>query len=100
MDSDEPCRREVDKVVQHVRIGYTIYCSIDGDAEEEDARKVAEAGRDSWNHFAAGESLHKKDEGHDGEDIMMGRERCEPVHSQVVHPDNKNWEVDGKYPEH
>lgn len=31
---------------------------------------------------------------------MVGREGCQPVHGQVVDPDDEDGEVDGQDPEH
>lgn len=37
---------------------------------------------------------------HDGEDIVVRREGCEPVDGKIVYPDNEDWQVDGQDPEH
>jgi hypothetical protein len=62
--------------MEHVGVCNSINCSIDGDAEEKDTGEVAKAGCHSRYHFSTRQSLYEKDERHDGENIMVGGERC------------------------
>lgn len=100
MDGDEPGGGEVDEVVEHVGVGDAVDGGVDGDEEVEDAGEVAETGCYARDHLAAGQGFDEQDEGHDGEDVVVGGEGGEPVDGEVVDPDDENGEVDGEDPEH
>lgn len=53
---------------------------------------------DSRNHSARAERFHKQNEGHDGEDVVVRRERGEPMYGEIADPDYQYWQVDGKDP--
>jgi len=86
----EPCCGKIDEVVEHVGVCYSIYGSIDGDEEEKDTRKMTEAGGHSGNHFAACQGFNKEDEWHNGNHVVVRRERSQPVDGKVVYPHHKN----------
>jgi hypothetical protein len=47
------------------------------------------------NHLAAGEGLDEEDEWHDGENVVVRGERSEPVHGEIMDPDDEDREIDG-----
>ncbi|KFY69794.1 hypothetical protein V499_09738 [Pseudogymnoascus sp. VKM F-103] len=99
---DEQSKRgDVDEVMQHIHIRHAVDGGVHGDDEEEGGHGVAEAVGDAGDHLAARERLDEEDERHDGEDVVVGGEGREPLHDDVVGPDNEDGEVDGgDGPEH
>ncbi|KFX97967.1 hypothetical protein V490_02531 [Pseudogymnoascus sp. VKM F-3557] len=86
MDDEQAKGGDVDEVVQHVDIRHAVHSGIHGDEKEERGHSVAEAVGDAWDHLAAGECLDKEDERHDGENVVVGRERREPLDDDVIGP--------------
>ncbi|KFX93599.1 hypothetical protein O988_06725 [Pseudogymnoascus sp. VKM F-3808] len=95
MDGEQAKGGDVDEVVQHVDVRYAVHSGIHGDDEEEGGHSVAEAVGDARDHLAAGERLDEEDERHDGEDVVVGRERREPLDDDVIGPYDQDGEVDG-----
>lgn len=100
MHSHEPRTDHVHKMVEHVRVRHPINGRIHGDAKEHDVGDVAGASREAGYHFPAGEGFDENEVGHDGEDVVVGGERGEPVDGQVAGPDKEDGDVDGQDPEH
>jgi len=90
VDCYQPCSGEVDEVMEHIGVCHSVYSSIDGDEEEKDTCEVAEAGGHSWDHFAACQGFNKEEEWHDGKDVVVRRERRQPVDGKVVHPHHED----------
>jgi hypothetical protein len=53
-----------------------------------------------WNHAPGAERFYEENVGHYGEDVVVGGEGCEPVHSEISYPDNEDGEVYGEDPQH
>lgn len=53
-----------------------------------------------WHHSAGTQGFDQEDEGHDGEDVVVGGERCQPVDRQVADPDNEDRDVYRQDPDH
>lgn len=64
------------------------------------ARRIDLRSRDARNHRTTRHCLNKEEERDNRQDIVMGRERHEPMHHQIMCPDQKNQYVDGKNPQH
>jgi hypothetical protein len=54
----------------------------------------------SRNHPASAESFHQQDERHDREDVVVRRERGEPVYGQITDPYYQHRQINGKDPQH
>ena len=76
MNGYQPGCNEIDQIVQHIGISNPVHRCVYGDAEEEDAGKMAETGCHSGYHFTTRESLNEQYEWHDGEDVVMGGKWC------------------------
>ena len=91
----QPSTYSVDEMMQHVRIRDSIYCRIDCDSEQHYISNVAGPAIKAWDHLPASESFHEDEVRHDGEDVVVGGERGEPVHGKIAGPDKEDWDVDG-----
>lgn len=100
MDDNKPRCHDVHQIMENVGVRHPIYSCTDGSAKEQYAGDVPQATCDLRHHLAGRQILHQQDEGHDGEDIVVRGERCEPVDSKISYPHGENREVDGKHPEH
>jgi hypothetical protein len=52
----------------------------------------------SWNHPASAEGFHQQDEGHDRKNVVVRRERGEPMYGEIADPYYQNRQVNGKDP--
>ena len=86
--------------MKKIGVGNTVDGRVDRNREEDNRRDVFEASRYARDHGSAGRGLDQDDERHDGEDIMERGEGHEPVHHEVVGPDQENQCVDWKNPYH
>lgn len=59
-------------MVEEIGVGDAVDRRVDGDGEEDHGGDVSESGCDTRNHSATGHGLHEDEEGHDGEDIVVG----------------------------
>lgn len=100
MHRHQPGTQCVDEMMEHVRVGHAVDGRVDGDAEEHDVSDVARAAGEAGDHLARGEGLDEDEVGHDGEDVVVGGERGEPVDGEVAGPDEEDGDVDGQDPEH
>ena len=86
--------------MEHVCIGHSIDCGVDGNAEKEDTGEVTETRCDSWHHLTTGQSFDQKDKRHDRKDVVVRGEGCKPVNGQVVHPNHEDRKVYWEDPKH
>lgn len=101
MDRHQPGEDPVDEMMQHVCIANTVHGSIHGQAEERDVSHVSGgACVELRDHSPGRERFHEDEIGHDGNDVVVRGERCQPVDGEVVDPDDEDGDVDGEDPEH
>lgn len=55
---------------------------------------------DSRDHVPSAHCFDNKDIWHDRQNVVMRRERGEPVNGKVVDPHDEDGDVDGEDPEH
>ena len=80
--------------MQHVDVCDSVNRSIDGYKEEESRNDKSQSIRDSWHHLSARQCLNQQDEWHNCDDIMVTRERRQPLDGKVMHPNYQNRQVD------
>lgn len=100
MHRNKPRTDKIPQLVQGVSVRDAVDGGVDGEEEEEDVGDVASAGGEAGDHFAAGEGLDEDEVGHYGEDVVVRGEGGEPVHGEVVRPDEEDHDVDGEDPDH
>jgi len=87
-------------MMEEVGIGYAVHGSVDGNGEEENVSEISNSRGYSWNHSACTECLDKQDKWHNGENIMVGGEGCQPMDCKISNPDHEDGEVYWQNPEH
>ena len=100
MQDDKPPAEQVDNMMKIVRIRDTVKGSARSQTQKKDFGDKAGSGADLRDHAAGAQRLDEQDVRHDGGDVVVGGERCEPVHGEVADPDHEDREVDGQDPEH
>ena len=101
MQRHQPGRDEVHDVMEHIRVRDAVDGGEQREGEEQERGGVAgRVGCGARDHFAARQGLAQEDEGHDAEDVVVRRKGRQPVHGEVVNPDDEDGAVDGEQPEH